>query len=58
LIWQGSYSEIQKPLTDDLLRINKFLQRRGRWITAKEMMAQAIDEMIESISALRAENLS
>jgi hypothetical protein len=58
LIWQGSYSEIQKPLTDNLLGINKFIQRRGRWITAKEMMAQAIDEMIESITALRAENQS
>jgi hypothetical protein len=58
LIWQGSYSEIQKPLTDNLLGINKFIQRRGRWITGKEMMAQAIDEMIESISALRTESQS
>jgi hypothetical protein len=54
VIWQGSFSETQKPLSEDLLGIGKFLQRRGRWVTASEMTAKAIDDMIDSLAAVGA----
>jgi hypothetical protein len=52
LVWQGSYSETQKTLHDNLLRIDKFIQRKGRWITAKEMAEQAISDMVAEVSEL------
>jgi hypothetical protein len=55
LIWQGSYTETQTTLHQNLFKIDRFIQRKGRWITAKEMAAGAIDEMIQSISELRRE---
>jgi len=51
LIWQDSYSETQQTLNDNLLRIDKFMERRGRWITAEEMASQAVDKMMENFSA-------
>jgi hypothetical protein len=50
LIWQKGYSETQRPLNENLLGIGKFLQRKGRWITAEEMASNAIDEMMKKFS--------
>jgi hypothetical protein len=48
LIWQPKFSETQEPLNQNLFELGKFIQRKGRWVTAREMASQALREMIET----------
>lgn len=46
LIWHDRCIETQQTLSDNLLNIGKFFKRKGRWVTAEEMAAQALDKMV------------
>lgn len=48
LVWQNRFTETQKALNEDLFQLGKFMRRKGRWITAREMAANALHEMISS----------
>jgi hypothetical protein len=45
LVWQNRFIETQQALNENLLDLGKFIQRKGRWITAREMSAQAIEDI-------------
>lgn len=45
LVWQNRFIETQQALNENLFDLGKFIQRKGRWITAREMSAQAIEDM-------------
>jgi hypothetical protein len=47
LVWQDRFTETQKALNEDLLQLGKFLKRKGRWITAREMATNALRDMID-----------
>jgi hypothetical protein len=47
IVWQAHFSETQKTLSENALLIGKFLKRKGRWITAKEMTAAAMEERLQ-----------
>jgi hypothetical protein len=49
ILWQRSFQETQKPLSEDITRLGTFLKRGGRWISAGEMGANALQEMLKSI---------
>ncbi len=49
ILWQRSFQETQKPLSEDITRLGTFLKRGGRWISASEMGANALQEMLKSI---------
>jgi hypothetical protein len=48
LLWQPKFSETQVPLNQNLFELGKFIQRKGRWVTAREMAAQALKEMLQT----------
>jgi len=50
LVWQKHYKEKQKSLDEDILQFKTFWRRKGRWITAKEMAASAMQEMISQLT--------
>ncbi len=43
------FDEEQKPLFDNLLKIGSFLERRGHWITAEELAAEAIKQGVKEL---------
>ena len=47
LIWHARVDETQQFLIDNLLKIGTFLERGGRWITAEEMAAAELEEVLE-----------
>lgn len=51
LLWQPKFSETQEPLNQNLFELGKFIQRKGRWVTAREMATQAIKEMLQTYPA-------
>ena len=44
-----SVVETQQSLTDNILTIKKFLKRSGKWITAKEMAYEELNEMLKEL---------
>lgn len=48
LLWQPKFSETQKSLDQNLFELGKFIQRKGRWVTAREMATQALKEMLQT----------
>lgn len=49
IIWQRSFKETQKSLSEDLTKLGTFIKRRGRWIGAREMGTNALKEMLKSL---------
>jgi len=46
ILWVGSFDETQRPLTENLFKIGAFFKRKWRWITAGEMAASALDDVL------------
>lgn len=49
IVWQRSFKEIQKPLSEDLLKIKSFIKRKGKWVSAHEMARGALKEMLQTV---------
>lgn len=47
VLWSAHLDETQRPLSDDLFRLNLFLRRKAKWITAKEMAIFGIEDMLK-----------
>lgn len=47
LIWRTRFEETQQFLIDNLLKIGTFLKRGGRWVTAEEMAATGLKDVLE-----------
>jgi hypothetical protein len=48
VLWGGHFDETQRPLSDDLFRLSTFVQRKARWITAKEMAISGLDDLFKT----------
>jgi TolB-like protein len=53
VLWSGHFDETQRPLSDNLFRLGAFLQRKARWVTAKEMAISALEDMLKSFPSLK-----
>lgn len=49
IVWQDHYSETQQTLNENVLQLGKFLKRKGRWVTAEEIAAGAVNDLIGSL---------
>lgn len=47
VLWSAHLDETQQPLSDNLFRLNLFLKRRAKWITAKEMAISGLEDMLK-----------
>jgi hypothetical protein len=50
VVWWQSFDEAQLPLSDNLLKIGTFIKDRGRWLTAAELSARALDDMTAALT--------
>ncbi len=48
LLWSAAVDESQRSLTEDLFQVGKFIQRKGRWITAPQMARTALQEALKN----------
>jgi len=47
VLWSAHFDETQRPLSDDLFRLNLFLKRKAKWITAKDMAISGLKDMLK-----------
>jgi hypothetical protein len=47
IIWVGRFDETQIPLTENLFKVGAFFKRKWGWITAGEMAASALDDVLK-----------
>jgi hypothetical protein len=50
VVWWQSFNEAQLPLSDNLLNIGTFIKDRGRWLTATQLSARALDDMTTALT--------
>ncbi len=52
ILWSGDLDETQVSLSENFLEINRFIQRKGRWITAEELASTGLKEMLQILVKL------
>jgi hypothetical protein len=50
VVWWRSFDEVQQPLSENLLKLGTFIKDRGRWLTAAQMGARALDGMTAELT--------
>lgn len=53
VLWNGHFDETQRPLSDNLFRLGAFLQRKAKWVTAKEMAVSALENMLKTFPDIK-----
>jgi len=48
LLWEGHFTETQRSLSENLLKIGAFFKRKMRWLTAEELAVYGIEEVFRS----------
>ena len=48
-IWAACFDETQRALSEDLLQLNTFINRKGRWVSAAELADFAMKEIFEEV---------
>lgn len=46
IVWRGIFEETQQALSENLLKIGVFIKRKARWITAREMAAEGLENLM------------
>ena len=49
VVWVGSFNETQQSLFENLFRFDRFIKRKGRWVTAREMAASGLEGALMSL---------
>lgn len=50
VVWWRSFDEVQQPLSENLLKLGTFIKDKGRWLTAAQMGARALNEMTAELT--------
>jgi len=53
IIWRGIFDKTQTSLMEDMLQISSFFKERGRWVTAKELATEGMDEVLKGFPGLQ-----
>jgi len=48
LVWRGIFEETQQALSENILKIGAFIKRKARWITARELAAEGLENLIST----------
>jgi len=49
ILWRGIFEETQQALSENILKLGIFIKRKARWITAREMAAEGLENLISTI---------
>jgi hypothetical protein len=52
LVWRGAFDRTQGSLMENLLQISYFFREKGRWVTAEELAAEGVKEILKSFPGL------
>jgi hypothetical protein len=52
MMWIGKFDEIQRPLSENLLKMGSFFRRKAQWLTAEELANVGMDEMLRKLPGL------
>ncbi|MBU4371886.1 MAG: hypothetical protein L6300_10115 [Syntrophaceae bacterium] len=52
LVWRGAFDRTQSSLMEDLLQVSSFYREKGRWVTAEELAAGGLQEVLKSFPGL------
>jgi hypothetical protein len=50
VVWRGTFEETQQSLSENLLKIGSFIKRKARWVTAGEMAADALEDLMSTFT--------
>jgi len=53
IVWRGIFDKTQASLMENLLQIGSFLKEGGKWVTAKELSAEGMDEVLKDFPGVR-----
>ena len=48
IVWRGIFEETQQALSENLLKIGVFIKRKARWVTAREMAVDGLENLLLS----------
>jgi len=46
ILWRGIFEETQQSLSENFLKLGTFLKRKARWVTARELAADGLENLI------------
>ncbi len=49
VVWSGHFEETQRSLSENLFQLGTFIQRKARWITAREMATSGLENIIRTL---------
>jgi len=49
IVWHSRYEETQEALFSNLLTLGKFIKRKARWVTARELASEALEDMLSTL---------
>jgi hypothetical protein len=52
LVWRGAFDRTQGSLMENLLQVASFFREKGRWVTAEELAAVGMKEVLKSFPGL------
>ena len=52
IIWRGFFDKTQKSLMEDVFQISSFFKGGGKWITARQLTKQGMDEIFKTFPGL------
>ncbi|MGO9136522.1 MAG: hypothetical protein ACLP9S_15095 [Syntrophales bacterium] len=55
IVWRGIFDKTQISLMENLLQIASFIKEGGKWVTAKELAAEGMDEVLKDFPGVRHE---
>ena len=53
VVWKGIFDKTQTSLMEDMLQLSSFLKERGRWVTAEELAAEGMDEVLRGFPGVQ-----
>lgn len=51
-IWEGSFDETQKSLSENVLKLYAFLKMGSKWLTADELAEQGVEQVLKKFPGL------
>ena len=49
ILWKDKYYESQKPLSEDITNIGKFIKRSGKWVTARRLAYDGMNTLLDNL---------
>ena len=46
IVWRGVFEETQQALSENLLKLGVFIKRKARWVTARKLAAEGLENMM------------